>query len=167
MAIAVGTNSTTSPRQPVSLTTLSVSGHNTADLVESKSITKTPLTANSTVASSPYNTLAPSPVTNTAIVVTKYNTADQIESLSITKTPLTANTTSASSPYNILNISPVRNTTTTVTSYNTNDLTESQSIIKTPFGISVPFAWSSISSGGYSGADIVITEYADEYWITQ
>lgn len=122
MAIAVGTNSTTSPRQPVSLTTLSVSGHNTADLVESKSITKTPLTANSTVASSPYNTLAPSPVTNTTISVTKYDTSDSAESKSITKTP---------------------------------------------FGISVPFAWSSISSGGYSGADIVITEYADEYWITQ
>ena len=122
MAIAVGTNSTTSPRQPVSLTTLSVSGHNTADLVESTSITKTPLTANSTVASSPYNTLAPSPVTNTTISVTKYDTSDSAESKSITKTP---------------------------------------------FGISVPFAWSSISSGGYSGADIVITEYADEYWITQ
>ena len=43
MAIAVGTNSTISPRKAVSLTTLSVVKFNLADQVESTSITKTPL----------------------------------------------------------------------------------------------------------------------------
>jgi hypothetical protein len=43
MAIAVGTNSTVSPRKAVSLTTMNVVGFNLADQVESKVVTKTPL----------------------------------------------------------------------------------------------------------------------------
>lgn len=95
MAIAVSTNGTTSPRQPVSLTILSVSGYNTADLVESKSVTKTPLTANATTASSPDNTLSVSPVRNTTLSVTSYNYSDMSESKSITKTPIGTSVPSA------------------------------------------------------------------------
>lgn len=122
MAIAVGTNSTVSPRKSVSLTTLSVVGFNLADQTESKSIVKTPFRANSTSNSSLDNIFGPSKVTNT---------------------------------------------TTTVTAYNYTDTLESKSITKTPFKTTAPFAWSTIAGGGYSGIDIVITEYADEYWITQ
>lgn len=95
MAIAVSTNGTTSPRQPVSLTTLSVSGYNTADLVESKSVTKTPLTANTTTASSPYNILSGSPVQNTTLSITTYNYTDASESVSVTKTPVGTSVPSA------------------------------------------------------------------------
>jgi hypothetical protein len=122
MAIAIGTNSTVSPRKSVSLTTLSVVGFNLVDQTESRSIIKTPFTANSVTAASPYNVFAPSPVTNT---------------------------------------------TTTVTAHNYTDTLESKSITKTPFTTTAPFAWSTIAGGGYSGIDTVVTEYADEYWITQ
>ena len=44
MAIAVGTNSQTSSFKAVALPTLSVVGYASADLVESASVTKTPLT---------------------------------------------------------------------------------------------------------------------------
>lgn len=122
MAIAVGTNSTTSPRQSVSLASISVSAYDAGDIIESMATVKTPFVANTSITSDPVNQFSPAPVAYTTTLVSAYNQADLIESASITKTPFT---------------------------------------------LQVPYAWSTIVTGGYSGVDIVITEYADEYWVTQ
>ena len=95
MAIAVWTNSNVSPSKSVSLTTLSVSGYSTADFVESTTVTKTPFTANSVSASSPYNVYNIAPVTNPTQLVTPYNYSDLLESLTITRTPLVLNVPNA------------------------------------------------------------------------
>lgn len=87
MAIAVWTNGNISPNQLVSLTTLSVSGYNTADFVESATVTKIPFTANS---------VSVAPVTNTAQSVTPYNYADLLEALTITRPPLILNVPNSS-----------------------------------------------------------------------
>lgn len=95
MAIAVWTNSNVSPNKSVSLTTLSVSGYNAADLVESVSLTKTSFTTNTTSSSSPVNIYTVSPVYNVTPAVTGYTATDNIESLSILKRPFTSNVPSA------------------------------------------------------------------------
>ena len=106
-------------------------------------------------------------VSLTSLSVSGFTANDWIESTSITKTPFTANSVTASSPYNVYGISPVQNTTMNVTKYNDSDWREAQTITKTPFIISVPYAWGTTTAGGgYSGQDIVVTEYADEYWFT-
>lgn len=91
MAIAVWTNSNVSPNKSVSLTTLSVSGYNAADLVESVSLTKTSFATNTASASSPVNIYAVSPVYNVTTTVTGYTYTDNIESLNILKRPFTSN----------------------------------------------------------------------------
>ena len=152
MAIAVWTNSNVAPNNSVSMTSLSVVGYTANDAVESTSITKTPTTSNALV-------LSPQSIQNSNVSITTFIANDAVESASITKTPLTSNTL-------VLSPQVIQNPTVSVTKFNANDAVESASITKTPFGISVPFAWSGTITGGFSGQDVVITEYADEYWVT-
>ena len=152
MAIAVWTNSNVAPNNAVTMTSLSVVGYTANDSVESTSITKTPTTSNVLV-------LSPQSTQNSNVSIVSFTANDAVESTSITKTPLTTNVL-------VVNPQTIQNSPALVTKFNANDAIESASITKTPFGISVPFAWSGTITGGYSGQDIVVTEYADEYWFT-
>jgi hypothetical protein len=94
MAIVVWTNSQTSPYKQVALTTRSVVNYTTADIIESNSITKTPLTSNvANVGTTQVTNIFSQPVVALpGLSTVNYTAADAIESVSITKTPFRTTT---------------------------------------------------------------------------
>lgn len=163
MAIAVSTNSTTSSRKSVSLTGINVSGFTSNDVVESTSVTKTSFYANTK--SININNILANPITVlTAVNVGTYTIADTVESTSATQTPFYAN----SKNINIDNI--LANPITTLTgvniaSYTAADTVESTAVTRTPFRSNVPNPLSP-PPGGFSGEDLLVIRYIDEYWTT-
>lgn len=95
MAIAVGTNSTTSPRQAVYLPAQLVATYDPSDVVESLATLETPFVANASIASNPVNQFIPAPVANPTLLVTAYNQDDMVESASVTRYPMGTSAPSA------------------------------------------------------------------------
>ena len=91
MAISVWTNSQTSPNVQVKLTARSVVNYSTQDIIESKSITKTPFTSNTATVNNT-NVFSQPQTQLTTLSVVNYTASDVIESVSITKTPFRTTT---------------------------------------------------------------------------
>ena len=91
MAIPVWTNSQTAPNVQVALTTRSVVNYTTTDIIEAKSITKTPFISN-TATTQATNTFGQPVVQNTSFSVVNYTATDIIEAKTTTKTPFRTTT---------------------------------------------------------------------------
>lgn len=88
MAIVVWTNSNVSVNTAVKFTSLSISGYNYDDDLETLAITKTPFVSNNVSTSNPYNVFLPAPVINTTVAITSYSYDDDSETVAVTKNPL-------------------------------------------------------------------------------